>query len=51
MSSKLFWIFFDQIKIPKRKQNAEFDQIKIPKRKQNAEIFFQRELLRYVLYL
>ena len=26
-----------------------FDQIKIPKRKQNAETFFQRELLRYVL--
>ena len=36
MSSKVFWIFF-------------FDQIKIPKWKQNAETFFQRELLRYVL--
>ena len=37
MSSKVFWIFFDQIKIP-------------IKRKQNAETFFQRELsLRYVL--
>ena len=49
MSSKVFGFFFYQIKIPKRKQNAEFDQIKIPKRKQNAEIFFERELLRYVL--
>ena len=36
MSSKVFWIFF-------------LDQIKIPKRKQNAETFSQRELLRYVL--
>ena len=35
MSSKVFWIFFYQIKIPKRKQNAE--------------TFFQRELLLYVL--
>ena len=35
MSSKVFWIFFYQIKIPKRKQNAE--------------TFFQRELLQYVL--
>ena len=31
----MFWIFFDQIKIPKRKQNAK--------------TFFQRELLRYVV--
>ena len=28
-----------------------FGQIKIPKRKQNAETFFQRELLLYVLLL
>ena len=35
MSSKVFWIFFYQIKIPKRKQNTE--------------TFFQRELLLYVL--
>ena len=28
-----------------------FDQIKIPKGKQNAETFFQRELLVYVLLL
>ena len=35
MSSKVFWIFFYQIKIPKRKQNAE--------------TFFQHELLLYVL--
>ena len=31
MSSKVFWIIFDQIKIPKRKRNAQ--------------TFFQRELL------
>ena len=37
MSSKVFWIFFYQIKIPKRIQNAE--------------TFFQRELLLYVLYI
>ena len=35
MSSKVFWILFTRIKIPKRKQNAE--------------AFFQRELLLYVL--
>ena len=35
MSSKVFWIFFDQIKIPKRKQNVE--------------TFFHRALLLYVL--
>ena len=28
-----------------------FTQIKIPKRKRNAETFFQRELLLYVLLL
>ena len=37
MSSKVFSIFFTQIKIPKRKRNAE--------------TFFQRELLLYVLLL
>ena len=37
MSSKVFVLFFDQIKIPKRKQNDE--------------TFFQRELLLYVLLL
>ena len=35
MSSKVFWIFLGQIKIPKRKQNAE--------------TFFQRELFGYIL--
>ena len=37
MSSKVFWLIFDQIKIPKRKRNAE--------------TFFERELLLYVLLL
>ena len=37
MSSKVFWIIFDQIKIPKRKRNAV--------------TFFQRELLLYILLL
>ena len=37
MSSKVLSIFFTQIKIPKRKRNAE--------------TFFQRELLLYVLLL
>ena len=37
MSSKVFWIIFDQIKISKRKRNAE--------------TFFQRELLLYVSLL
>ena len=37
MSSKVFSIFSTQIKIPKRKRNAE--------------TFFQRELLLYVLLL
>ena len=41
MSSKVFYFLFWII----------FDQIKIPKRKRNAETFFQRELLLYVSLL
>ena len=37
MSSKVFWIIFERIKIPKQKRNAE--------------TFFQHELLLYVLLL
>ena len=37
ISSKVFWITFDQIKVPKRKRNTE--------------TFFQRELLLYVSLL
>ena len=37
MSSKVFWIIFDQIKILKRKRKVE--------------TFFQRELLLYVCFI
>ena len=37
MSSMVLWIIFDQIKIPKRKRNAE--------------TFFQRDLLLYVCFI